>query len=150
MIRSCSDTRERGTAGIEQLLARLEGVVERGYGQYLARCPAHDDHDPSLSIKVLDDGRVLLHCFAGCAVESILMALRLEWSDLFPAGARALSATTTRWNYHDLSVMARRELQVAIVAVSDVLAGKQLCAADLTRLTLAHERLTKLLELSGD
>jgi len=50
-------------------------------------CPAHDDnlHDPgkwSLHITVRED-RLLLHCFAGCASESILRALGLKPSDLF-------------------------------------------------------------------
>ena len=48
-----------------RVLARLERVVDRGYGQFFAPCPAHDDTNPSLSIKVLDDGRVLLSLTPG-------------------------------------------------------------------------------------
>jgi hypothetical protein len=50
---------------------------------WIARCPAHDDHDPSLSIAAGRDRRVLLRCFAGCAVESITRALGLAVGDLF-------------------------------------------------------------------
>jgi len=49
-----------------------------------ARCPAHDDERPSLSIKLTDDGRILLQCFAGCSIEQILAALRLTKADLIP------------------------------------------------------------------
>jgi hypothetical protein len=51
-----------------------------------ARCPAHDDRDPSLTVGIGVDGRALVHCHAGCPVEAILEALRLAWPDLFPPG----------------------------------------------------------------
>ncbi len=50
---------------VEQLLNRLDHVHKNGAG-WTARCSAHDDRNPSLSIKVADDGRVLVHCHAGC------------------------------------------------------------------------------------
>lgn len=45
-------------------------------------CPAHDDEHPSLSVDQADEGRVLVHCFAGCAQEGVLDALRARglWS----------------------------------------------------------------------
>jgi hypothetical protein len=60
--------------GLPAVLARLDGVrrVRRGY---LARCPAHDDQHPSLSIALGRTGGVLLHCFAGCAFVDVLAAL---------------------------------------------------------------------------
>ena len=33
---------------------------------WTARCPAHDDHMPSLSITDADDGKALARCHAGC------------------------------------------------------------------------------------
>ena len=38
---------------------------------WIDRCPAHDDNNPSLSIKETSDGKLLLHCFAGCSFEDI-------------------------------------------------------------------------------
>lgn len=67
---------------IERVLAQLRDVREVGEG-YQACCPSHDDQNPSLSIREGDDGRVLLHCFAGCKVENIAHALNLEMTDLF-------------------------------------------------------------------
>ncbi|WP_254473277.1 toprim domain-containing protein [Bartonella sp. B1098] len=47
------------------------------YGRYgLARCPAHDDRLPSLSITNGLDGRLLLTCYAGCSFREIIQALR--------------------------------------------------------------------------
>jgi len=44
-------------------------------------CPAHEDRTPSLSVTERD-GKVLVHCFAGCAPEDVIGALGLTWSDL--------------------------------------------------------------------
>jgi len=66
---------------VEVLLGRLEGVRPQGPSSWVARCPAHEDRDPSLSVSV-KDGRVLLHCFAGCAPDEVLGAVGLTWKDL--------------------------------------------------------------------
>ena len=50
------------------VLAKLDGVKHNGVG-YQARCPAHDGA-PSLTITEGADGRVLLHCHAGCELDS--------------------------------------------------------------------------------
>ncbi len=68
----------------ELVLSRLSDVQRNG-DEATARCPAHDDKHASLSIGVGDDGRVLLHDFAGCSVEQIVAALGLTVADLFPA-----------------------------------------------------------------
>jgi hypothetical protein len=65
----------------EALVARLHGVRRNGNG-WMARCPAHEDRSPSLSIRE-SNGRILLHCFAGCSVESICDALKIKVSALF-------------------------------------------------------------------
>ncbi len=69
---------------IQNLLDRLEGVKETGYGRYVARCPAHDDRSPSLAIRETADGRILLHDFAGCETEHVLEAVGLTFTDVMP------------------------------------------------------------------
>ena len=69
---------------VDELLNRLEVVRPRGPGKWSGRCPAHNDHSPSLSIREGEDGRILLHDFAGCRVEDICAALGLRLTDLFP------------------------------------------------------------------
>jgi len=49
-----------------------------------AKCPAHDDQNPSLSFQEAEDGRLLVTCRAGCLTSEVLAALGLEWPDLFP------------------------------------------------------------------
>ncbi len=67
---------------VQDLLDRLEGVRPRGAGKWSARCPAHQDNGPSLSIAERMD-RILVHCFAGCTPEAIITALGLGLRDLF-------------------------------------------------------------------
>ena len=83
-------SREDRRVTVDEILGRLDGV-KRG----LARCPAHDDHNPSLSVSEGKDGRVLLHCFAGCETSAILERLGLTEADLFPAN-RSAGPTASR------------------------------------------------------
>ena len=59
-------------ATISDWLDRLQGVRKSGAG-YKARCPAHDDNNPSLSVDEGDGGTVLVTCHAasGCTFEAI-------------------------------------------------------------------------------
>ena len=66
-----------------EFLAKFEGLQQSG-GGWVARCPAHGDANPSLSITLKPDGKVLMHCFAGCTVEEICAAVGLKLSDLMP------------------------------------------------------------------
>jgi hypothetical protein len=75
------------SGAIERVLERLDGARPSGSG-WTAHCPAHADENPSLSVAKGEDGRCLLHCFAGCAVEDVVSAVGLEMKDLLPyAGA---------------------------------------------------------------
>lgn len=67
-----------------------------------ARCPAHEDRTPSLTLTEGNDGRALLHCHAGCDAESIVRALELEWADLFPEDRRDQAEWTPvfEFEYH--------------------------------------------------
>lgn len=67
---------------IEELLPHLHGVRPRGTGKWSARCPAHPDRTPSLSVAVGNQG-ILLKCFAACSAKEICSSLNLEMRDLF-------------------------------------------------------------------
>jgi len=66
---------------LNEVLALLPDAKQTGDG-YKARCPAHDDKTPSLSITQGDRG-VVLHCFAGCSPEAVCSALGITTRDLF-------------------------------------------------------------------
>jgi hypothetical protein len=71
---------------IERVLPKLERVTQSSPGQWSALCPAHDDTNPSLSISEKSNGKVLLHCHAGCSIDDILIELCLTKADLFRSG----------------------------------------------------------------
>jgi len=70
-------------------------------GGYNVLCPAHDDHDPSLSIS-LNNHKILLNCKAGCQNPQILAALNLSQSDLFLNDSQSRTIVAT-YPYHDES-----------------------------------------------
>ena len=70
---------------IDEFIQHLDGVKPDSNG-YIARCPAHDDTTPSLSISTGDSGRILLNCHAGCSTGAVLAALSLEMKDLYSTG----------------------------------------------------------------
>jgi hypothetical protein len=67
---------------VSLLLERLKGVKRLGKG-WIARCPAHDDGEPSLKIDEGDAGTALVFCHAGCSTEAVCGALGISASDLF-------------------------------------------------------------------
>jgi putative DNA primase/helicase len=58
-----------------ETIAKALGGRRAGCG-WMARCPAHDDREPSLSICDADDGKVLVRCHAGCDQGRVIAALR--------------------------------------------------------------------------
>jgi 5S rRNA maturation endonuclease (ribonuclease M5) len=55
-------------------IARALGARRVGT-TWMAKCPAHDDHNPSLAITE-KNGEVLLRCHAGCSQPDVIEALR--------------------------------------------------------------------------
>jgi len=130
------------------LLDRLQGVKPTGPGRWLAQCPAHEDRSPSLSIRELEDGRVLLHDFGGCGTQAVLDSLGLEMAALFqerlpgsgPAGGFARSHA--RIPAADVLAALDHELTVAHMILSDALEDlTTLTQANLVRLTQCARRI---------
>ncbi len=85
----------RAAVNEPDILAKLREVTRTSSG-WTASCPAHDDDRPSLSVAVGDDGRALVHCFAGCETDAVLKAVDMTFKDLAP-GRREVAA----YPYHD-------------------------------------------------
>lgn len=69
---------------------RLLGKARTTSSGWLARCPAHDDGKPSLTVGYGRDGRVLAHCWAGCTFEDVMRALRDRESAQLAEDVRAI------------------------------------------------------------
>ena len=113
---------ERRDELVNGILSRLERVRPTHRG-WTARCPAHDDRSPSLSLRA-GERAILLKCFAGCPVVDICRALGIEIQELFfdtsmprrrksGVGKRSprpsWRATTTALEQHALGLYLRSE-----------------------------------------
>jgi hypothetical protein len=75
------ETLGKDSATLDRILSLLAGVRRDGQG-YRAKCPAHADCNPSLSVRQVN-GTILLKCFAGCTTEDVCRALGIGMSELF-------------------------------------------------------------------
>jgi hypothetical protein len=92
---------------IDDVISRLQQVKRSGTG-YMARCPAHEDKDPSLSVDSGTDGRVLINCHAGCSPDAIVRALGLELRDLFTDESGNGQGRGRRWTKDEADEELRR------------------------------------------
>jgi len=98
---------------IDTVITALEQAdckpLKSGRG-WSAKCPAHDDRNPSLSVGVGADGRALLTCHAGCSLDAIVSALGLTQRDLFECGStsrangRTAYRATSSWQTLDAAI----------------------------------------------
>jgi hypothetical protein len=115
------------TEAATKILDRLERVRRTGPGRWIACCPAHKDRSPSLSIRELEGGRVLLHDFGGCETNDVLAAIGLGLSDLFDKPlARHLPPSNSRIPAHDLIDLVSHEADVITILVGEALEARQL------------------------
>ena len=129
---------------VELLLSRLESVRANRNGTWLARCPAHDDRSPSLSIATGDDGKVLLHCFAGCGAADVVEAIGLELSSLFPETHDWKGQRRTNVDYKALCHFIQHEITVLIIAAQKVRVGEVLTEDDQETLARVQKSLERL------
>ena len=132
----------------DTLLARLDGARQIGADRWQARCPAHEDRSPSLSIRITDD-KLLVHCFSGCAPDDILAAVGLTWRDLFSdrwraANEAALAAGHKRQRKMLSEITQRNWASMVVrIAARDKANGKELSLEDRATLELAINILTE-------
>lgn len=129
---------------VDTFLSAMDKVKRNGKGQWVACCPAHADRSPSMTIAELDDGRVLVHCFAGCSVEEILGAVGMDFDALYPPKPerhdpkRPMAKPFLPASV--LEVLAFEALLV-VTAARQLANGEALDANDYQRLLLAAERM---------
>lgn len=136
---------------ITDFLARLDGVQARGPGSWIARCPAHTDKTPSLSIRECGDGTILIKCFAGCEAADIVAAVGLELVDLFPPSDIDYEKPhqprrRPRIDARDLIRVLRRALLVVALAAEQLSRGEPLSEEDQQTLDVACREVHQLLQ----
>lgn len=133
---------------IENILSRLEKVKGRN-GAYTACCPAHGDKSPSLAIRELDDGRILMKCFANCSVQEIMGAIGMEIGDLFPDTNKDLPQVKRKYYASDLLRVIEFEAWVVSVAAYTMSQGLPLSEEDRGRMKKAQARIMEAVKYVG-
>ena len=64
-----------------RIVALTESRSNGGRAQYVGKCPAHDDKNPSLSLTLRED-RILVKCHSGCSFEQICHAMGIKESEM--------------------------------------------------------------------
>ena len=135
----------------DALISRLESVKSTGHGRWIAKCPAHDDRKASLSIREVDDGRILVHDFAGCSVEDVLSAVDLTFDALFPERPMGQFKSERRpFPAADVLRAVEFEVLVAACCASTMAKGESLSTRDRKRLMLAAERICAAVQEFGN
>jgi CHC2 zinc finger len=120
----------------------LDGVRKTGRDSYIAKCPAHADRSPSLTVRELADGRTLLHCFAGCETEAVLGAIGLSFRDVMPEKlGDSLPRERPAFPINDALLALASEAQLVAIASQGIAEGKPITPSDHERLCLAAGRI---------
>jgi hypothetical protein len=124
----------------QRLLDRLGGKIKQtSPSRWICRCPAHEDRCPSLSIRELEDGRLLIHCFAGCGAADIVSAVGLTLADLFDKPLNypdGLPPIRSGWSARELLELNAHEVMVASLITKDA-ENRPLTAEERQRLAQA-------------
>lgn len=138
------------TTNVNNILGRLNKVRNGKLNDsWLACCPAHEDRSPSLSIRELSDGKILLHCFAGCSIGDVLGALGMTIDELFPERLTDARPMTMPFVSNDVLRALRQEIMVVALAGSELAADRSLTPEERERLFVAVGRINAGLRLAG-
>ena len=120
---------------VNLLLGRLQGVRGKE-GTWIAQCPAHEDKTPSLSVGLGDDGRILIHCHAGCGAIAVVESLGLQLSDLMPDDPAYFKrrGARPRVDYRGLVFHLRHEFYALSIMANKVKEGEMLTTDEETTL----------------
>ena len=118
---------------INDFISRLENVKVTRQDQWMANCPAHGGTNRKLAVKA-GNPKPKVNCLSqGCTQEDIYEAIGVRWFDFYP------SKPSTQYDAYDnpkfvitremINGMSHR-LTMCIIAIADIMAGKELSDED--------------------
>ncbi|MFA7522990.1 MAG: hypothetical protein WCY71_08730 [Halothiobacillaceae bacterium] len=145
----------------DEIAARVDAAKEAKPAPGLNRameclCPAHQDKRPSLLVSETEDGRVLMHCRAGCSFDDIRQGLGLEPIDLIPEHLRYNRQDSHRAPHRGPRFSAWQALKtlafqatVVAIAAGQMSRGEPLNEDDHEAVLKAKEEIDDLLRAGG-
>ncbi len=119
--------RSTSSENLLDIIHRFEGVRSSGHAKWMAFCQAHGDGKTqkrrSLSLKIVD-GKILVHCFAGCPTLDAVTAAGLTMSDLFEP-----EATTSSPGVEGEPAVEAEAVEVDKDSFTDVALARQLASS---------------------
>lgn len=132
---------------IEDILPHLKKVRKTGPSNWIACCPAHDDKNPSMTLKQQPDGTVSVHCFALCGFEAIVASVGLGYGPWFPEKTEPHKHVRAPYPAADILECIAEEAMIVWVVANDIAEGKEVPSVDRERINLANKRLQKAVEV---
>lgn len=135
----------------DTLLNALVKVKQTNQSTWIACCPAHDDKNPSLSIRQVDDGRILIHCFAGCSAFEILDSIGLSFADVHPKSNLGSTFKPLRkiFDTHTALQLLQFESSLVLEYARTINRDERTTDQDFNRLFKAVERIQRVCEAGG-
>lgn len=136
---------------LDNLVSRLNKARRTGRDSWVACCPAHDDKNPSMTIREVEPDKILLHCFAGCSVEEIAGAVGLGIGDLMPDRApdTLRKPSSIPFNARDVLSCLQTDATLLCVFISDVVHGKHIKPEEAASAHKAAARIVAATRMGG-
>lgn len=136
---------------LDNLLSRLQKVKRVGKDSHIACCPAHQDKSPSMTIREIEEGKILLHCFGGCSVDEICRSIGITIADIMPdrqpdALRRPMTAP---FNARDVLECIKNDAQLLALFISDVTQGKAITPQEAANAYKASCRIVAATRMGG-
>jgi len=134
---------------IDILLSHLRNVKSTGFNRWIASCPTREDKTPSMVIRLLNDGRILLHDFGGASPGEILDAMGLGFSDLFPEKlAHHFTKERKPFSAMDILLCLSKDTTHILIAANKINIGKPLNENETKALAQAVTRISNAVEVA--
>ena len=126
---------------INDVLSKLDGVKQVGSNKWKAKCPVHNDNNPSMTVSVKDN-KVLCYCFSCQATgKDVAEAIGLPVSSLF---ADKLQADKSEWRRKKLLEVKASDEMFLKIYQSWEQAGKYIPWSDKKRYKIAINRVQSI------
>ena len=136
---------------LDNIVSRLFKAKKTGSDSWVACCPIHDDKNPSMTVREAENGKILIHCFAGCEINDILASIGLTIQDVMPDSApdELRRSRKIPFSPADVLACAKSDALTIYLALCDLDKGVVLTQQQITNAKKAAGRIYAGAQLGG-